>query len=229
MLAELAAIGHALERPVTAPQVGDWARRLAPAGIGREGDAMDLALQNLLGGGRPRTATARPVAGMAFVTRSQQDGTTLWEPAPPPPVRRRPKLALGAALLPLALGVGLLALRPWRPAAPAEPTPAPAAVPVPAPSAPPSFEPRASPPPHPRPAARPTPPGFLNVYADPWAYVRVDGKPVGTTPLLKLPVAAGSHRVQLESPNAQSAQRQVRIAAGETQLISVDLSRKGAP
>jgi hypothetical protein len=125
--------------------------------------------------------------------------------------------------------VGLLALRPWRPAVPAEPTPAPAAVPVPAPSAPPSFEPRASPPPHPRPAARPTPPGFLNVYADPWAYVRVDGKPVGTTPLLKLPVAAGSHRVQLESPNAQSAQRQVRIAAGETQLISVDLSRKGAP
>src|SRR5205807_2597582 len=65
--------------------------------------------------------------------------------------------------------------------------------PPPAQKPPPPAPPAA--PPRPRAAARP---GYLNVYAEPWAYVLVDGKRVGTTPLLRLPVPAGTHRVRLE-------------------------------
>jgi tRNA A-37 threonylcarbamoyl transferase component Bud32 len=234
MLLELASIAHRLERPVTAPEVGAWARCFAPVSVVPEADALDHALQNLLGGNeRARTATALPQPGLAFVARVQEDGTTVWEPAGPLRPRRRPAVALAASALVLVVGAGLLAVRMWShaPVPPRVPPPAvSAAAVVPASAAPvrveaPSIETHSSPaPPHARAAAPPAAPGFLNVYADPWAYVRVDGKPVGTTPLLRLPLAAGSHRVQLESPNAQSTQRQVRIGAGETQLISVDLA-----
>ena len=37
-------------------------------------------------------------------------------------------------------------------------------------------------------------PGFLNVFAEPWANVVIDGRRVGTTPLRSVQLAAGSHR-----------------------------------
>jgi len=40
-------------------------------------------------------------------------------------------------------------------------------------------------------------PAFLDLNAVPWANVMVDGKSVGDTPLLALPIAPGSHRVEL--------------------------------
>src|SRR5262249_44486662 len=81
----------------------------------------------------------------------------------------------------------------------------------------------AAPLPEKRRVARPPSPGFINIYAEPWAYVIVDGKRAGTTPMMKLPLAAGSHRVRLESPGRRAVQRIVNVTPRQTQLLNVDL------
>jgi serine/threonine protein kinase len=61
---------------------------------------------------------------------------------------------------------------------------------------------------------------FLTVNADPWAYVRVDGKRRGTTPLMNIAVAPGTHEVTLENPALGSSRaRIVELGAGEHQTV----------
>jgi hypothetical protein len=55
--------------------------------------------------------------------------------------------------------------------------------------------------------------------------VYVDGKQVGTTPLRRLALPEGAHRVKLVNPTGPSAERSVRIRAGQTELLDVELSR----
>ena len=68
--------------------------------------------------------------------------------------------------------------------------------------------------------------GYVNIYADPWASVSVDGKPFGSTPLPRVALAAGVHRVRLENPKARTIERLVHIESGKTELLDVDLDSK---
>jgi serine/threonine-protein kinase len=65
-------------------------------------------------------------------------------------------------------------------------------------------------------------PGFLTVRASPWCNVTVDGEAAGSTPLARIPLASGSHRVVLTNPE-EGAQRelQVRIEAGKETVKAV--------
>jgi hypothetical protein len=67
------------------------------------------------------------------------------------------------------------------------------------------------------------PDGVLQVNAQPWANVFVDGQPVGETPLGTLRVALGSHEVRFEHPTLGQQVRQVVISARTPARISVDL------
>jgi hypothetical protein len=76
-------------------------------------------------------------------------------------------------------------------------------------------------------ARRPAPPsvGYVNVFAEPWAHVYVGSRRVGTTPLRKLALPAGEHRLKLVNPAGPRAERTVRVVAGQTQLLDVELAR----
>jgi serine/threonine-protein kinase len=59
--------------------------------------------------------------------------------------------------------------------------------------------------------------GTLRVNTRPWAQVFIDGKLVGNTPQLGIPLKAGSHRVKLVNPDlGLSKQITVKVKAGQT-------------
>ncbi len=67
--------------------------------------------------------------------------------------------------------------------------------------------------------------GGLRVVATPWAYVKVDGQLVETTPFARpIPLAHGRHWVTLAHPDAPDVEREVTIVAGETVTIDVTMS-----
>lgn len=53
----------------------------------------------------------------------------------------------------------------------------------------------------------------VNVNADPWAYVELDGRSIGTTPLADVPMEAGSHRVVARFPDGLVVARTVEVDA----------------
>jgi serine/threonine-protein kinase len=66
--------------------------------------------------------------------------------------------------------------------------------------------------------------GGLRVLATPWAYVRVDGQQVETTPFARaIPLAAGKHWVTLTHPDAAPVDREVVITTGETVTLDVTM------
>ncbi|OJY18531.1 MAG: hypothetical protein BGO98_32885 [Myxococcales bacterium 68-20] len=68
--------------------------------------------------------------------------------------------------------------------------------------------------------------GGLRVVATPWAYVRVDGQLVETTPFARaIPLVPGKHFVTLTHPDAPSAvEREVDIVTGEIVTLDVIMS-----
>jgi hypothetical protein len=66
----------------------------------------------------------------------------------------------------------------------------------------------------------------LSVNAMPWAQVSIDGRPQGTTPLRKLKLRAGVHRVELSCPplGRDSAFNVELPARGEARMV-VDLNQ----
>ena len=80
-------------------------------------------------------------------------------------------------------------------------------------------------------AATATPPpatidgaGGLRVVATPWAYVKVDGQPMETTPFARpIPLAPGKHWVTLTHPDALDVEREVTIVTGETLMLDVTM------
>jgi serine/threonine-protein kinase len=69
---------------------------------------------------------------------------------------------------------------------------------------------------------------YLRVVARPWAHVIIDGQHVDTTPFARsIPLAAGTHYVRLEHPNATTERRTVQLAPGETVLLDVSLKIAG--
>ena len=66
--------------------------------------------------------------------------------------------------------------------------------------------------------------GVLRVNARPWAKVFVDGRFVGNTPQMRIPVSAGSHVVRLTNPEfGLSKTIRVQVEPGETVTKVVQL------
>lgn len=73
-------------------------------------------------------------------------------------------------------------------------------------------------------ALSPRRPAYLRVVADPWAHVIVDGQRIDTTPFARaIPLAAGTHYVRLEHPNAATERRTITLIPGETVLLDVKM------
>jgi hypothetical protein len=65
----------------------------------------------------------------------------------------------------------------------------------------------------------------LTINSLPWSRVRVDGKPVGNTPLVRYPVRAGSHRLELIGADGRVRKSlRVLLAPGAGQSFTFDLT-----
>lgn len=64
--------------------------------------------------------------------------------------------------------------------------------------------------------------GFLNITARPAADVLVDGRSVGETPIVLLPLTAGRHRLELRREGAPTHRASIGIQAGETTALRHD-------
>ncbi len=69
------------------------------------------------------------------------------------------------------------------------------------------------------------PDGILQVNAQPWASVWLDGKPVGDTPLGNLRVSLGTHEVRFRHPELGEQLRYVTVSAQAPSRLSVDLRK----
>ena len=191
---------------------------------------------------RPRTLTFRS---------QTDDGLTILDELAPGDsaiVPALPAKARRGVTLPIVVGVaGLLGLvgagvswsryaRPASPPATTTTTPTTAAsedllAPTALTAAPPSTPTTATPPTKAKPRPQVTrahsldavAQGTLNIYAEPWANATLDGKSIGTTPIVGLKVAAGPHKVRLTNPATKPYERHVRVAAGGRELVTVEL------
>ncbi|HYL57153.1 MAG TPA: PEGA domain-containing protein, partial [Gemmatimonadales bacterium] len=138
--------------------------------------------------------------------------------APPPTVRPDSMAALTAP--PPA--------PPAPPAAPPAPPAPPRAAPAPVSRRPaaktyapaPVHERAPSPAPAPPPVPPPAPevraePGSLSINAIPWGSVYIDGRPVGNTPQLDLPVPPGQHKLRVERQGYRAYERVIEVAPGQ--------------
>ena len=67
--------------------------------------------------------------------------------------------------------------------------------------------------------------GGLRVIASPWAYVRVDGQQVETTPFARsIPLAPGKHWVTLTHPDAPPIEREILVTTNETVTLDVTMA-----
>ena len=81
--------------------------------------------------------------------------------------------------------------------------------------------PKRSPPPPPsRVDRRDLEPGLLSVNAIPWGSVYLDGRPVGNTPQIDLPVTPGAHRLRVEREGYRPYDRVVELASGQRLRIT---------
>ena len=66
--------------------------------------------------------------------------------------------------------------------------------------------------------------GLLVVKVEPWAYVKLDGKQLGQTPIPARQVYEGVHLIELNNTNLHETRRfEVKVKAGETRSVSVNL------
>jgi hypothetical protein len=65
--------------------------------------------------------------------------------------------------------------------------------------------------------------GFVTIGAQPYALVRIDGAEAGVTPLLKRRLSAGSHEIELVSPDNGEVRlkKRVTLEADEHQRITI--------
>lgn len=72
-------------------------------------------------------------------------------------------------------------------------------------------------------ALQPERAGGLRVVASPWAYVRVDGQDVETTPFARpIPLTEGKHWITLTHPDSAPVEREVSVTAGE--IVTLDVT-----
>ena len=68
---------------------------------------------------------------------------------------------------------------------------------------------------------------MLQVIVHPWAEVTIDGTLVGTTPLDRISLSAGTHNVRLRHPGYEPVEREVVIQPGQTERLRLNLSTEG--
>ena len=68
---------------------------------------------------------------------------------------------------------------------------------------------------------------MLQVTVRPWAEVTIDGTLVGTTPLDRISLSAGTHTVRLRHPGYEVVERQVTIQPGQTERLRLNLATDG--
>jgi len=178
----------------------------------------------------------------------------VWDPPPPPPGRvNRWVIALTAAALFIASAFATTRARVWQPDT--NPTNRrdlwyPDAVAdslgslrrfmrrgeaVPPPPPPPAAAPRLAAPPRrtvtaAAPVARVAPPapmapGYLSINSKPWAEMSVDGRVVGNTPLLRIRVTPGRHKLGFRRDGFAPRSDWVTVAPGDTvRITSITLS-----
>jgi len=84
-----------------------------------------------------------------------------------------------------------------------------------------------------KPGTRPTPvaspplksdPGFLTIATTPWTKVTIDGELMGSTPIYKIRLTPGAHKVQfINEGEGINVTRSVSVASGETQKLQLKL------
>ena len=71
--------------------------------------------------------------------------------------------------------------------------------------------------------------GALSIKVDPWAYVKVDGKSYGQTPVTVKALYEGSHLVELQNVGLNEKRRfEVKVKGGETKSVKVNLLENSA-
>jgi serine/threonine-protein kinase len=70
-------------------------------------------------------------------------------------------------------------------------------------------------------------PGLLQIAVRPWGEVSIDGRLIGTTPLDRITLTAGTHVVRVRHPSFDLWERPVAIRPGETSKLVVDLPADG--
>jgi serine/threonine protein kinase len=172
--------------------------------------------------------TSAPSAAPPATPRPRPPSPSTHPPATPTPSppesRTPPRTATETEPIPEPVSPGpVIPAEERAPSAPRAPAPAPEsptpegpATTVPSPQA---AEPAAKP--------REEEDGALLVVARPWADVSVDGIPRGQTPLGRIPLPPGPHRVLLTHPDFRPYPRRVVIRPGETLRLVVDLRTEG--
>jgi type II secretory pathway predicted ATPase ExeA len=201
-----------------------------PASLQSQAAALLFETQRARGELRPPRLGAPPAP-----VEDDDDGPVTIELAPvprapdlalapePAPVRRAPSFVLGAAVG-VAAGLAAAAIALHLRGAPA-PTAAEVAPPTPPPvaSAPPSEAAPApavsAPAPAAAPAAAAGPPVTVSFNSDPWAYIEVDGRPIGVTPIAAHMVTPGRHRVVASLQDGRVIDRQIQIDAERNRRI----------
>ena len=69
--------------------------------------------------------------------------------------------------------------------------------------------------------------GLLQIVVVPWADVFIDGQQVGTTPMDKVSLKAGTHHVRLRYPTYENVERTIVIRPGQTEKLRFDFPKEG--
>jgi serine/threonine-protein kinase len=158
-----------------------------------------------------RRPTAAPMAAPS---------TTVAAAVATPPPAPAPTLAAALAARPSPAATPRVRPTPSAAATPSPRAPAPTPAPVAATVAPPSPAPSVA-------AAQPAAPGLLQVVVRPWGEVTVDGRVVGQTPLDRMPLSAGVHRVRIRHPSYEVWERDVTVRSGQLERVVVDFPASG--
>jgi hypothetical protein len=67
--------------------------------------------------------------------------------------------------------------------------------------------------------------GTLQINANPWGEVFIDGEMVGTTPIGNLSVKIGPHAIVFRHPQLGEQSRSVVVTAGESTRVSADFRK----
>jgi serine/threonine-protein kinase len=189
-------------------------------------------MEAVLGAGRPLTQVRAPD------TVEELSPPSVVAALPkPPPTSRRLWIALVALVVIGSSALAWVTLRKTN-AAPLAPPPSIARAPVtppaeaapepsaaPAPPVEPAADPSAGFSPEPIEHGKPRPKrGSLSINAIPWANIFVDGRSVGPTPRLRLPLDAGRHHLKLVTKRGDTRLRTVEVAPGRESRVSVNFA-----
>ncbi len=199
------------KRPWTAPRLAPWLLAL-PVALG----AVALWRYGTSPSAPPPPGLTPPAEASAAPAFGAPVG---------PPAASAPATAPAAEVpVPEPTAAAIPTSRPTPMAAPSPARPSPRAAAVPAPPATIRALPGPPPPTTTLAASTPAPPGLLQIAVVPWGEVSVDGKLVGTTPLDKLSLPAGTHTIHVRHPRYATRERTIVIRPGQLEKIKVDLT-----